>query len=259
VENYVKKIGLPSTKDRKQAILNILKNDINIQQDKIKDDLSIEVDLTEFCNTKTQNVPTIYLMAHFDVIEKISNGYNDNASSIAIILKIAEEIMREKSKTPIKLVFTYGEEIGGIGSKYFVSKIKDETESIIINLDVCAGGDIIVVKDDTKENLFAMQFTDGYIADKYAVIETTYLPFSDASITSRYIDTISISAFPEEDVPKLIGIEKGFGLEVMKYMHGSKLKKLPKRRALRKEVITTIGPSPYSDYTLPILPPSKWG
>ena len=222
MENYVKEIGLPLTADRKQAILNILKNGIKVQPDKIKEDINIEVDLTEYCKHETQEPSTIYLMAHFDVIEKISNGYNDNASSIAIILRITEEIMKEKSKVPVKLVFTYGEEKGGIGSKHFIEKIKDETNSIIINLDVCAGGDVIVVKDNTKENPFVMAFTSGCIADKYDVIETNYLPFSDATITRRYIDTISISAFPNEDTAKLTGIEKGFGFEVMKYMHGSK-------------------------------------
>ncbi|MDP2176470.1 MAG: M28 family peptidase [Bacteroidota bacterium] len=89
----------------------------------------------------------IMLTAHYDHLgvmgkEAIFNGANDNASGIAMMLDIAKHYAKNKPKYNLVFVAFSGEELGLIGSKYYVehpffplSKIK-----FLINIDLMGNG-----------------------------------------------------------------------------------------------------------------------
>lgn len=70
---------------------------------------------------------------------KIHPGADDNASGVALLLEISKEILKEKEKHSYGIIFAFfsGEEIGIIGSSYFVKKFKDLKDiSIMLNFDM---------------------------------------------------------------------------------------------------------------------------
>ncbi len=70
----------------------------------------------------------------------IHNGADDNASGVAALLSMAEELSKSKIKPKRSIIFIgfSGEEEGLLGSKYFVSHlpIKKEALKIMLNMDM---------------------------------------------------------------------------------------------------------------------------
>lgn len=111
---------------------------------------------------KGESDSIIAFIAHYDHIGELDKAYfpgaNDNASGVSMVLDIGRELANVKNKYTIALMLFTGEEVGLVGSTYFVdnplfplSKIK-----YLFNLDVIGSGEegITIVN--------GQEFTDLY-------------------------------------------------------------------------------------------------
>lgn len=209
IENILEKIAIYGTHNRRNAILDILK-DNNIEY-RLQ---SIESSFKYFQNTRyniivdignnfDKSKEKILLTAHYDVVSG-STGANDNASSVSILLKLIIEL--KHINKPIRFVFFDGEEMGGIGSNAYINNYNTEGTTLV-NLDVCGCGDRISIEKHLNE--------DNHILDnllknneKYNVFEVESFPFNDAKIFQKNgIDNICIVSLPQEDIDILNGVE----------------------------------------------------
>jgi len=89
----------------------------------------------------------IVLGAHLDHMGikngEIMNGADDNASGSTAVLEIAEAVALSKPKRSVAFILFTGEEIGSLGSKYFVDHcpIKLDSIQLYVNLDVMGRSD----------------------------------------------------------------------------------------------------------------------
>lgn len=99
--------------------------------------------------------------AHYDHLGKIGDdcyfpGANDNASGVAVLLDMAKYYTQCPSDYSIVFIFTTGEEMGLIGSKYAAENSLIELNKIkfLFNLDMCGTGSggiaLINGKKETK-------------------------------------------------------------------------------------------------------------
>ena len=96
-------------------------------------------------------LPTIIVGAHYDSTAKNKGSFGaiDNGTGVAAMLEIAS-ILVENSPTNFNIRFiAFGaEEVGLVGSKYYVNSLKlEEVANIVgmINFDTIAGGDFVYV------------------------------------------------------------------------------------------------------------------
>jgi len=96
-----------------------------------------------------QSEKTIVIGAHYDAIghHKGSAGFTDNASGTTTLLGVAKALKGKKHFYTIRLVSFGAEEIGKIGSNYYVNDLGDAKKKIVgmINLDTVVGGDSLYV------------------------------------------------------------------------------------------------------------------
>ena len=89
--------------------------------------------------------------AHFDStgVEQGSLGATDNASGVAVLLAVSEQLVQMRGLPySVQVVFFGSEEIGKLGSNYFVHAMsRAELGNIIamLNLDTVIGGDVLYV------------------------------------------------------------------------------------------------------------------
>jgi len=207
------------TENEIQSITNLYK-DFSKDSEEIK---NIIIDLSQYCNAGKSTA--IIFTAHYDVVFG-SSGANDNASSIAILLELADHIIQFGSNHPVKIIFFDKEENGGLGSSYHLENTQYNSDSTFINLDVCGCGDFIAFCDmSNTDNNIASSFYKTEIQDKYNLESVLRFPFSDADIISEAgYDVISISVFPESDLEKLRHPENLMfhALDVLDFMHNGK-------------------------------------
>jgi len=89
----------------------------------------------------------IAFSAHYDHLGELENTYfpgaNDNASGVSMVIDIGRELANEDNSKTIALLFFTGEEVGLIGSKYFVENPTFNLKKIkyLFNLDVIGSGE----------------------------------------------------------------------------------------------------------------------
>lgn len=121
---------------------------------------------------KTQNVigflegehsdSLIVIMAHYDHFGKMGNaifpGANDNASGTAMMLSLAKHFSENKPQFNIAFIAFGGEELGLLGSKYFVENPLFDLSKVkfLLNFDLAGTGDegIQVVNGSVYRNQF---------------------------------------------------------------------------------------------------------
>ena len=93
----------------------------------------------------------LIISAHYDVV-KGSPGANDDASGIAVLLGLCQEL--EAIKAPVKIVFFDHEEawlrtpvlrLGLLGSLYYACSTNLRNISAIYNLEFCGAGDCLAI------------------------------------------------------------------------------------------------------------------
>jgi hypothetical protein len=123
--------------------------------------ISINLDARFIENYQTQNVcgyiegklyPDTFFVfgAHYDHLGQIGTDYifygaNDNAAGVAMVLDLAKHFSKPENKPDYSIVFLAfsGEEVGLLGSSYFVenSPIPLENIKLMLNLDMVGTGE----------------------------------------------------------------------------------------------------------------------
>ncbi len=89
--------------------------------------------------------------AHYDVV-KGSPGANDNASGVAVLLGLCNEL--RKAPVPARIVFFDREELwlrtpilrlGLLGSLHYVTRVRLKNIAAVYNLEFCGSGDVLAV------------------------------------------------------------------------------------------------------------------
>jgi Zn-dependent M28 family amino/carboxypeptidase len=113
------------------------------------------------------------LSAHYDHLGQmgtaIFRGANDNASGVAMLLALAKHYGKNKPKFDTYFLFTTAEEIGLLGSYYFIENAPFDLRKIkmLVNLDMVGTGDegITVVNAKKHKSYFELlqKLNDGGI------------------------------------------------------------------------------------------------
>lgn len=83
----------------------------------------------------TDSTGDIIVMAHYDSYKE-SPGANDNGANVSIMLEIIELLQQSAPlKNNIVFFFTDGEELGGLGSKEYVTRNLLDNVKLVINLE----------------------------------------------------------------------------------------------------------------------------
>jgi len=132
---------------------------INIKSDVIKEPintLNIEVENEFKKSLETQNLvgklkgkrkKTIIISAHYDHLgmmgELMFPGANDNASGVSLLLNLASYYSKKKPKYNLVFICFGAEEVGLLGSKYFVNNplINLDNVKLLVNLDIVGTGE----------------------------------------------------------------------------------------------------------------------
>jgi len=90
---------------------------------------------------------TLILIGHHDAVPG-SPGANDDGSAVAILLTLAERLVREPpSRIRVRLLFTGGEEIGYLGARCYVKTADLKGVLGVLSLELCGIGDSLAVWD----------------------------------------------------------------------------------------------------------------
>ncbi|MEQ1734343.1 MAG: M28 family peptidase, partial [Bacteroidia bacterium] len=123
----------------------------------ITETITVAIDAELQANFKCKNIvakiegenndSAILISAHYDHLGRMGKvtyfpGANDNASGVAMLLSLANYYQNHKPKHTMYFVAFAGEEIGLLGSRYFVQNPIINLQSIkqVINIDMCGTG-----------------------------------------------------------------------------------------------------------------------
>jgi hypothetical protein len=144
---YVKALEGASNKDRCQLIINALSEmglEAELQQNGILRLSNV------ICDLDNNQQSRLLFSAHYDTARG-SPGANDNASGVAVLLSLANELRH--SKLPIRLVFFDREEsrsgdsrlkVGLLGSFHYVLNTNLQSLTMMYNIEHCGEGDTLI-------------------------------------------------------------------------------------------------------------------
>ena len=97
---------------------------------------------------KERQPQTLFITAHYDHLGGMGNstyfpGANDNASGVAMLLDLARYFQQHPTKYSLVFVAFAGEELGLLGSRYFVNYpwVDLTTVRFLLNLDIMGSGE----------------------------------------------------------------------------------------------------------------------
>ena len=199
--DYVKKIALADQKERRNALLDILRDEgipfahYHQLHDGRYDDDWVE-NIVVSINPSDKR---LVIGAHYDTYEG-SSGANDNASGVSILIRLAK-VLLEKRNLSVDLVFFDFEECGKSGSEKYIESVGRQNISAMINLDVCGHGNCIVVypKGNETNSHFGNMLSPSML-QKHKVMLLDYMPKGDdESFDNVNIPSIAICVYPASD------------------------------------------------------------
>lgn len=152
---------------------------------------------------------SILLLLHRELFGIPTNGANDNASGVSVMLKLAEYFSKNRLNfTKLTVLATGSEEVGLIGILNFLKKYKEKAkESLFLNLDNCGIGKVkYIIREGMIKTYPASEYLIK-IAEKITqrAEYKDYSPFvfktmlTDATAClARGLAAMSIMAFDEE-------------------------------------------------------------
>ena len=183
-------------------------------------------------------------------IDAIHNGADDNASGVSVILELSKMLKNIKTNRTIYFVAFGAEEMGLIGSKYFVNNqiISDKKIQIMINLDMVGRLKNNVVSINGVETAKNLKKLISDIVQKNK-IEATFSSdgFGPSDHSSFYIKDIPVLYFftgahndyhtPNDDYEKInyLGLEKIENLVYSSIVEFDKIEKLEFTKSGEKE------------------------
>ncbi len=212
---YIKKFEYKSDLERLQTLKSILKNK------KIK---FIEQNYTYLtfkgtniivnCGNLKAKKYTI-LSAHFDVVPN-SPGANDDASGIAILIDVIEQLKKLKLKNQVRVIFFDDEEIGRFGSISYIKKYGMKDLTAVYHLELCGYGDAIGLWPITKINKdsYALKIIEGILRRKNIYFETVgHLPVfwgdQDSFLNRGFKHALCVTVAPKKDKEAIKRFVKG--------------------------------------------------
>ncbi len=234
-----KLIHSAATQQENFCVLHLKKNLLN-HKEKIFCKLKIT---SKIENIQTDNIyafipgtmyPDSFIVfsAHYDHLGNIDTtifpGANDNASGVAVLLDLMKYYKQHPLRYSVAFYFFTGEEIGLMGSKYYVEHPLFDLKRIkcLINLDLMGGGSegIMVVNgkvfEEDFERLKKLNTEKGYhlsIQSRGKAQNSDHYWFTESGVKSFFIYTLGdITAYHDVfDVPgqlKFSHYEKLFDL-----------------------------------------------
>ncbi|UZQ52250.1 M28 family peptidase [Clostridium kluyveri] len=130
------------------------------------------------------NKGIIIICAHYDC-NKDSVGANDNASGVSAVMETARLLKNISSDYELRFIFFGGEELGGLGSRYYVKNLSSNDKK---NIKAVINIDSIAQKDGSKLSVFTINGEKNYATmllkniPEYMTVKKAVKEFSDYAI-----------------------------------------------------------------------------
>ena len=178
--------------------------------------------------------PEIVIGAHYDAARlpdgTLSRGAVDNAASTAVLARLAEGLAKMRLRTQTRIVFFDMEELGLLGSAEFVRAHRDRPMRAMVNLDVNAFGDAVMIGPRTASNGFALESLRASCVEiAAACVEFPRMPPSDdISFQKGGVPAVSMATVPAAQAHQLwlllnggkeSGLQPGFTPRILDTIH----------------------------------------
>ena len=178
--------------------------------------------------------PEIVLGAHYDAARladgTLSKGAVDNAASALVLVRVAETLSRTRLRRQIRVVFFDMEELGLLGSAEFVRAHRERAMRLMVNFDVNAFGDLVMVGPRSPLNADALQRVRAVcVAVAAECVEFPQMPPSDdRSFQAGKVPAVSIATVPAVQGHELwlllnggkaSGLQQGFTPQILSTIH----------------------------------------
>ncbi len=160
---------------------------------------------------------TIVIGAHYDSADFNVPGANDNASGVGVLLELARVLPQNSQEYTYVLVAFGAEELGLLGSRYFVDNYDLSQVQLMLNLDMIGEGNKVALdgggKISTPPELLSIAYKE---AKKYGLTPVVQRDFMLMARASRDGGTSDFSPFLDKWIPSL-GLGQGDKLKA--YYH----------------------------------------
>ena len=178
--------------------------------------------------------PEIVVGAHYDAARlgdgTLSKGAVDNAASTVVLVRVAETLSKMRLRTQTRVVFFDMEELGLLGSAEFVRAHRDRSMRVMVNFDVNAFGDLVMVGPRSASNGATLQRVRAVCVEVAAeCVEFPRMPPSDdMSFHAGKIPAVSIATVPAVQGHELwlllnggkaAGLQPGFTPQILSTIH----------------------------------------
>lgn len=160
-----------------------------------------------YFEAEKEDASTIAFSAHHDIVNPKSDNVFDNLASVAHLLSLAYKLAEKKPKHQnVLLLFTDGEEVGGLGAQWYSNFIVDRKHwpkvVSIVNLELTAAGTHYWVdKHDTLTSYLFKKAVQEATSSTYLSIGC---PFNDAYIYRKNgIDSSCVGTITRSTVQKI--------------------------------------------------------
>lgn len=144
------------------------------------------------------------LSAHYDNVDG-STASNDNASGVAVLIKLACFMKKMKANNRYDIVFFDREEYEDRGSEEYIEYIGKDNILGAVNLDTCGYGDRIILGPEKNLLNRVFEFITKEALEKHPVQLIKKTPGSDdRSFENERIPDLSIGVVPSEDIPSIL-------------------------------------------------------
>jgi hypothetical protein len=152
---------------------------------------------------------TIVIGAHYDSADFNVPGANDNASGVGVLLELARVLAAKPQEYSYVLVGFGAEELGLLGSRYFVDNYDLGQVKLMLNLDMIGEGKKIALDGGGKVSAPSDLLKYAYkAAKKYGLNPVVQRDFMLMARTSKDGGTSDFSPFLDKWIPSL-GLGQG--------------------------------------------------
>lgn len=236
---YVKILEGKSNLERREALVKLLTaqgHEYLLESYNLSGKMGVNIVLTFGNGTRD-----ILATAHYDCVRN-SPGANDNASSISVLLDLAQRLKAYRPNNKIKVVFFGDEEPEGltwlVGSTAYVKAHGTNNLIGVYNLELSGYGDMVAIWPVTKEvqespvlnNLRQTLQEKGYAygeASELPVFNSDHAPFRKVGFKGAF----SLSLIPSQDEEAIRRFAEAHSSKI-KIMVGAWLRKLGKESHL---------------------------
>lgn len=183
-----------------QEIISVLngskKVNVTIKVDSSYKDSQSRNIIAHLKSNKKKDVKTLVIGAHYDGVD--TPAADDNASGVAVILEAARILKKQNLKCNIDFVAFGAEEIGLVGSKFYIDNLSsDKLKNIIgmINLDMVGSGNSLKLHTMRETSIskiadLAQSFSKGlgYSIERSAMERSDHVNFEQVGIPVAYFE-----------------------------------------------------------------------